>query len=62
MWRYTDRRPKNQDRDADDGADLAVSIIAARYGLTRTLAKVICEHARIGSSEDRATASGGRAK
>jgi hypothetical protein len=52
MSRYTDRRPKNQDRDADDGAELAVSVIAARFGLTHSTAKIICELARIGRSDD----------
>jgi hypothetical protein len=62
MVRYTDRRLENQVCDADDGAELAVSIIAARYGLTQSLAKTVCELARIGACDDRTTASGGRAK
>ena len=62
MSRYTDRRPRNQDQDADDGADLAVAVVARRYGVTKSLAKVICELARIGRSDDRAASSGGKTK
>jgi hypothetical protein len=59
MFEYNDGPPEgkhNQDRDADDGADLAVFIIAARFGLTHSLARVVCERARIGGCDDRATA------
>ncbi len=59
MSRYTDRRPKNQ--DADDGADLAVLFVAARFHLPMNIARVVAEHAGLGRSDDRTPASGGRA-
>jgi hypothetical protein len=61
MLRHKECRPRNQDHVDDDGADLAVSIIAARFGLTHSTARVVCELAHIGAGEDRAPASGGRA-
>jgi hypothetical protein len=60
MRRYTDRRPKNQDREVDDGADPAVLLIAARFGLSSSLARAVCELAHIGINEDRRATSGGR--
>ena len=51
MLRHKECRPKNQDHVDDDGADLAVFIIAARYGLTAARAKVVCELARIGRND-----------
>jgi hypothetical protein len=61
MLRHKECRPKNQDHVDDDGADLAVFIIAARYGLTPSTARVICEQAHIGRNDDGRPASGGRA-
>jgi hypothetical protein len=51
-----------QDRDADEDFDLAVSIIAARFQLQPHIAKLVVGLAGLGAAEDRATASGGRAK
>jgi hypothetical protein len=58
MVRHNEFQAENQ--DADDGADLAVLLIAARYGLTHSTARVVCELAHIGRNDDR-PASGGRA-
>jgi hypothetical protein len=41
-------------------AERAVTIIATRYRLPVNVARLLCEHAGIGASEDRAPASGGK--
>lgn len=47
---------------ADDVADLAVFIIAARFHLPMNIARVVAEHAGLGRSDDQASGSGGRIK
>jgi hypothetical protein len=59
MLRHNESRPKNQDRDAVDGADLAVRLIASRFNLPLNIARVVCEQARIGGGDHRPS-SGGR--
>jgi hypothetical protein len=64
MTQYT-RRPawgKLDHSRIDDvtDAERAVTIIAARYRLPVNVARLLCEHASIGASEDRAPASGGK--
>jgi hypothetical protein len=55
MSRYTDRRPKNQDRDAVDAEDMAIRTLVKKFGVTRSTARVLAHHAGLGASEDRAT-------
>ncbi len=65
MLQINDHEPTRKPDDVhvgDDGADLAVFLIAARYGLKPHVARAVCELAHIGAGEDRAPTSGGRAK
>jgi hypothetical protein len=45
---------------ADGGADLAVLVIASRFNLAPSLARVIVECAGLGGCGDRRSGSGGR--
>lgn len=60
MFRLNECRPKNQDRDADDGADFDLALlIAARFHMEPHIARLVCS---LAYGDDRATASGGKAK
>ena len=58
MLRYNNCSPEHK-QNHDDWAVLA---IAARFHLSVSAARVVAELAGLGSNDDRATASGGRAK
>jgi hypothetical protein len=50
-------RPENQDRDADDGDFDLTALISARFHLTPNVARLVIEHAGLGTCGDhRATA------
>jgi hypothetical protein len=52
---------KNPNTDVDDGTDFdAAHIIAQRYGLSASVARLVAELAGLGGNPDRTTASGGR--
>jgi len=64
MLRYNERQPERKTNHVpvDDGADWVVRSIAAQFGLSLAHARVVCEQAHLGASDDRAASSGGRTK
>jgi hypothetical protein len=60
MLEITERQPERKSDhasvDDDRDRDLAVLLIASRFNLTVSVARVVCEHAGLGASDDRATA------
>jgi hypothetical protein len=65
MSRYNEREISRKPDDVlvgDDGADLAVLLIGARFGLKPHIARLVVAHAGLGGSGDRTAASGGRTK